>query len=353
MAEQSKIEWTDHTFNPWEGCQKVAPECDNCYAEARDVRFTGGTHWGPKAARRRTSAQNWNKPRRWNAQAEAFHATHGRRQRVFCASLADVFDNAVVTSWRDDLWAVIRECDQLDWLLLTKRPQNIAKMLPDDWGNGWPHVWLGTSAGTQKTAEQNIPHLVATPASVRFVSVEPMLGKVVLDCLDHVTEDEFGKFPCFLDALTGRVTIGDFADQELDSGHQLDPGLDWVICGGESGPNARPMHPDWARALRDQCTAAGVAFFFKQWGNWTVEIDRDRDDPDWRANYSKAKRDGWVILNVEGGSGFHGDRVHLMKRSTKEAAGRTLDGQEWADFPTQGYLTAAKINQANPPKTTA
>jgi protein gp37 len=95
MAEQSKIEWTDHTFNPWEGCQKVAPECDNCYAEARDVRFTGGTHWGPKAPRRRTSAQNWQKPRKWNAQAEAFHATHGRRQRVFCASLADVFDNAV------------------------------------------------------------------------------------------------------------------------------------------------------------------------------------------------------------------------------------------------------------------
>jgi protein gp37 len=113
MAEQSKIEWTDHTFNPWEGCQRVAPECDHCYAENRDQRFTGGIHWGPKAPRRRTSAQNWNKPRRWNAQAEAFRATHGRRQRVFCASLADVFDNAVDTSWREDLWALIRECDQL------------------------------------------------------------------------------------------------------------------------------------------------------------------------------------------------------------------------------------------------
>ncbi len=321
MAEQSKIEWTDHTFNPWEGCQKVAPECDHCYAENRDQRFTGGIHWGPKAARRRTSAQNWNKPLRWNAHAEAFHATHGRRQRVFCASLADVFDNAVDSSWREDLWALIRECDQLDWLLLTKRPQNIAKMLPPDWGDGWPQVWLGTSAGTQKTADQNIPHLLAAPAAIRFVSAEPLLGSI-----------DFAAVP--KGKISKNITICHGALTGVDGLGRSGPHIDWVICGGESGPNARPMHPDWARDLRDQCAAAGVAFFFKQWGNWTAEIDRDKDDPDWRANYSRANRDGWAILNAEGGTGFHGDRVHLMKRVTKDAAGRSLDGQQWNEVPS-------------------
>lgn len=335
MAEQSKIEWTDHTFNPWEGCQKVAPECDHCYAENRDQRFTGGIHWGPKAPRRRTSAQNWNKPRRWNAQAEAFHATHGRRQRVFCASLADAFDNAVDTSWRDDLWALIRECDQLDWLLLTKRPQNIAKMLPPDWGDGWLHVWLGTSAGTQKSANQNIPHLFRVPAAIRFVSAEPLLGPLDLD--SALSGESALNIECWGECRWCETHI---ALHNCWKGRQTQAtllrgrvGLDWVICGGESGPNARPMHPDWARDLRDQCTAAGVAFFFKQWGNWTAEIDRDKDDPNWRANYSKAKRDGWAILNAEGGTGFHGDRVHLMKRVSKEAAGRSLDGQQWNEVP--------------------
>ncbi|MEX5515681.1 DUF5131 family protein [Pseudophaeobacter sp. 1A09344] len=320
MAEQSKIEWTDHTFNPWEGCQKVAIECDHCYAESRDQRFTGGIHWGPKAPRRRTSTQNWNKPRRWNAQAVAFHAAHGRRQRVFCASLADVFDNAVDTSWREDLWALIRECDQLDWLLLTKRPQNIAKMLPPDWGAGWPQVWLGTSAGTQKTADQNIPHLLNVPASVRFVSAEPMLGNMDLA---RIPKKKLGK----------HITIAQNALTGIDGLGEIGPKIDWVICGGESGTNARPMHPDWARDLREQCRSAGTSFFFKQWGNWSAEIDRDRDDPDWRADYSKASREGWTILYAEGGTGFHGDRVHLMKRAAKEATGRTLDGQQWNEVP--------------------
>lgn len=263
MSDNSKIEWTDHTFNPWEGCQKVAPECDNCYAEARDQRFTGGTHWGPKAPRRRTSAQNWNKPRKWHRNAETFFAEHGRRQRVFCASLADVFDNAVDPQWRADLFDLIRECDGLDWLLLTKRPQNIAKMLPDDWGNGWPHVWLGTSAGTQKTADTNIPHLLATPAAVRFVSAEPVLERVDLTnlCDDGYSSiDALREYPAF-------QARDDWGDDAEDMGPFTDqPAIDWVICGGESGPNARPMHPDWARALRDQCQAAGTAFFMKQMG---------------------------------------------------------------------------------------
>ena len=273
MVEQTNIEWTDHTFNSWEGCQKVAPECDYCYAEARDRRFTGGIHWGPKAPRRRTSEKNWNNPRRWNANATSFYAEHGRRQRVFCASLADVFDNAVVQEWREDLWNLIRDCDQLDWQLLTKRPQNIAKMLPPDWGDGWSHVWLGTSAGTQKTADQNIPHLLGVPAAIRFVSAEPLL-------------------------------------EEVDLSSYLGT-LDWVICGGESGPNARPMHPDWAQALRDQCSDASVPFFFKQWGEFEAEQigpeqSRSTQYPPGHVNFRKVG---------------------------KKAAGRKLGGQEWNEVP--------------------
>lgn len=293
MAEQSKIEWTDHTFNPWEGCQAVTPECDNCYAEARDKRFTGGTHWGPKAPRRRTSAQNWNKPRRWDAQAEAFAATHGRRQRVFCASLSDVFDNAVDPAWRDDLWNLIRECDQLDWLLLTKRPQNIRKMLPPDWGKGWAHVWLGTSAGSQKTAETNIPALLAVPAAVRFVSAEPMLEQLSLSV----------GFGCDCGSDERCFGVCDFYRLNTVKTNRLN----WVICGGESGPNARPMHPDWARSLRDQCTDAAVPFFFKQWGEWDAD----------------------ALLMTD----IYGNCPPPSAKVGKARAGRLLDGREWNEFP--------------------
>jgi protein gp37 len=319
MAEHSKIEWTDHTFNPWEGCQKVAMECDHCYAEARDLRFTGGTHWGPKAPRRRTSPQNWQKPRRWNAQAEAFHATHGRRQRVFCASLADVFDNAVDPAWRSDLWALIRDCDQLDWLLLTKRPQNMAKMLPPDWNDGWPNVWLGTSAGTQKTADQNIPHLLNTPAAIRFVSAEPMLG--ALDLTKIFRNQMWG-----VNALTGAAIS--------KAGHitpEFTNRIDWVICGGESGTHARPMHPDWARSLRDQCEQTGTALLFKQWGEWGPD-----DFSDTAAKCLWMSTDGTLIdggiLEVE--QTDCAKPVILVVRHGKAHTGRMLDGVEWNGVPT-------------------
>ena len=336
MAEQSKIEWTDHTFNPWEGCQKVAPECDNCYAEARDARFTGGIHWGPKAPRRRTSAQNWQKPLKWNAQAEAFNATHGRRQRVFCASLADVFDNAVDPAWRSDLWALIRECDQLDWLLLTKRPQNMAKMLPPDWNDGWPNVWLGTSAGTQKTADQNIPHLLKTPAAIRFVSAEPMLGPVNLLVTDTQGHE--------ISSLRGIAV--DPSDPDGPDEYYCTGKLDWVICGGESGPSARPMHPDWARSLRDQCRAAGVAFFFKQWGEWSpilLEGDENRS-PTAAYPMEGCSDHTYHLFSQEAcfwlpnGEFKHWPFVEELpaigaRRVGKRAAGRMLDGREWNEVP--------------------
>lgn len=331
MGENSAIEWTHHTFNPWEGCQRVGPGCDNCYAEARDVRFTGGYHWGPGAPRRRTSAANWRNPLRWNREA----ATSGTRPRVFCASLADVFDNAVDPAWRHDLWALIGATPNLDWMLLTKRPGNIAKMLPGDWGAGYPNVWLGCTVVDQDEADRDIPKLLAVPAAVRFLSMEPLLEPVDLESAWH--GETALDAECWGDCAWCDKGFPPLHNCQRGNGdwERGRSGLDLVIVGGESGPGARPMHPDWARSLRDQCVAAGVAFHFKQWGEWEVSLDRDRDDPDWRADYSRNYVDHgkskW--LNLAGGSGFHGERFVVMRRVGKKAAGRLLDGRTWDQMP--------------------
>ena len=269
MAENTKIEWTDHTFNPWEGCQKVGPGCDHCYAETRNARFAGGTaiNWGPGAPRRRTSASNWALPERWNAQSDTFMAQHGRRQRVFCASLADVFDNAVDPQWRADLFALIAATPNLDWLLLTKRIGNVRGMLAElAHGNDpdlslldmmpLPNVWIGATVVNQEEADRDIPKLLAVPARVRFLSMEPLLGPVDLTHIE-VFGGDAEIYP-----LKGTT---DCVDEEGEPTADV-PALDWVIVGGESGPNARPMHPDWVRSIRDQCAEAGVALFVKQMG---------------------------------------------------------------------------------------
>ena len=295
MAENSNIEWTHHTFNPWEGCQKVGPGCDNCYAEARDIRFTGGTHWGPGSPRRRTSAANWRKPLAWDRAA----ALAGERHRVFCASLADVFDNAVDPAWREDLWRLIETTPNLDWMLLTKRPGNIAKMLPPSWGAGWHNVWLGCTVVNQAEADRDIPKLLAVPAAIRFLSMEPLLG------------------PVDLAQATRRV---------LRHQSYLNLNLHLVIVGGESGPGARPMHPDWARSLRDQCQAAGVAFFFKQWGEW-APVEKLLPSQPGDLTYWPDGSFGKGNCNDNGGVG------RSLRRVAKKAAGRLLDGREWSQMP--------------------
>lgn len=230
MAENSKIEWTDHTFNPWVGCTKVSPACDRCYAESWAKRTGSPGLW--LGERRRTTALNWLQPVKWNRDAER----HGVRRKVFCASLADVFDNQVPASWRDDLWHLVGQTPQLDWLLLTKRPQNIAKMLPDPltgvraWEGGWPNVWLGTTIEDRKRAAINLAALGAIPSAVRFVSAEPLL------------KDWSDLLPASSDGTA----------------------IDWLICGGESGGQARAMPEQWAAAFRDRCAFAGIRFFMKQ-----------------------------------------------------------------------------------------
>lgn len=237
MAENSGIEWTHHTFNPWIGCTKISPACDFCYAEEWNKRYEGGANWGPKAPRRRT--KNWSGPRKWNKQAEAA----GIRYRVFCASLSDVFDNhpTIEQAWRDDLWQLIRETPHLDWLLLTKRPQNIKKYLPVDWSDGYSNVWLGATVENQTEADRRIPHLLDANAKISFLSCEPLLGPVDLTNLQGLR----------FDALYG-----------VDHGKKK---IGWVITGGESGTHFRHANPDWFRSLRDQCAAANVPFLFKQW----------------------------------------------------------------------------------------
>lgn len=245
MVQQTAIEWADHTFNPWEGCQKVGPGCDHCYAEARNARFAGGEppNFGPGAPRRRTSAANWQTPLRWQADAAAFADLTGRRQRVFCASLADVFDNAVDPQWRADLALLILKTPDLDWLLLTKRIGNAAAMLKAMFGDQVPsNVWLGATIVNQAEADRDIPKLLATQAARRFLSMEPLLGPVDLKSWIYPGWDG--------DIRHGRPAAS----------------VSWVIVGGESGRDARPMHPEWVISIRDQCEAAETPFLFKQWG---------------------------------------------------------------------------------------
>jgi len=282
MAENSKIEWCHHTFNPWTGCTKIGPGCDHCYAEGWAKR-SGIVQWGPGAERRRTSEANWRQPVKWNAEAERL----GVRYRVFCASLADVFDNAVPVEWRRDLFDLIAKTPNLDWLLVTKRIGNAKTMMadalhlnPTALSNGqiWPlpNVWLGITVVNQAEADRDIPKLLATPAVVRFLSMEPLLGPVNLR---HLNEDrETNEVDC-LHPRTWEQEIEQWRDTEdeweeqfedlygvavSDASGPMHASVDWVIVGGESGPGARPMHPQWARDLRDQCVAAGVPFFMKQ-----------------------------------------------------------------------------------------
>lgn len=230
MSKDSAISWTHHSFNPWWGCFKVSDGCKNCYAETFSKR-TGRDIWGPPSTTDRRLFPNeshWREPLKWDRDAKAA----GERHRVFCASMADVFeDHPAVWNERNRLWDLIAETTNLDWLLLTKRPENVMGMVPMDWAHHWPeYVWLGTSVEHQQAADQRIPHLLKTPAPIKFLSCEPLLGPVDLTLVPYV--------------YTGRIS--------------------WVIVGGESGPRHRPMEIGWLTALVDQCRWAGITPYVKQ-----------------------------------------------------------------------------------------
>jgi protein gp37 len=250
MGENSKIQWTHHTFNPWRGCVKVSDGCAHCYAEALSKRW-GNDIWGVNKPRIIASESYWKQPVKWNREAEKV----GERRRVFCASLADVFeDRPDLVEPRARLFQLIAATPMLDWLLLTKRPENINRLVADYAGDcawleetinkGVSNVWLGTTVENHEHANKRIPWLLDTFAPVKFLSCEPLLGPV--DLMDV-------KFPrARMNVLSGYgiVTHGVAAQSIPNAGCDR---IDWVIVGGESGHGARPMNPDWARALLDQC----------------------------------------------------------------------------------------------------
>lgn len=288
--EDSKIGWTKNTFNPWMGCTKVSPACDNCYAERdMDHRF-GRVSWGKGRPRVRTSEKNWRKPLQWNREAEKA----GTKYKVFCASLADVFDGEKVSdldAWRKDLFKLIEDTPNLYWLLLTKRPQNVMRMVPKDWYSGFPeHVWIGASTENQAMLDLRVPVLAEIPATVRFLSCEPLLGPLDLGAYlgDHDCHACGKRF--WGDDLNGKdynegLKIVDFTDHGGESALDTCPhcgydnvdeedatvgfenyenAVNWIIAGGESGPGWREMDMDWVRSIRDQCVSANVPFFLKQ-----------------------------------------------------------------------------------------
>lgn len=282
MGKDTTIEWTHHTFNPWWGCVKVSAACDHCYAETWAKRL-GENVWGAKTDRRFFSDAHWKEPLKWNREA----AANGVRRRVFCASMADVFENRKdLVEHRLRLLELIRDTPHLDWLLLTKRIHLVRKQLPK--GYEFPsNVWLGATVENQAAADKRIKYLLAfTTPSVRFLSCEPLLGS--LDLREYLKRGPLGT----------RV--------------------DWVIAGGESGPGSRPMEPQWPDALRKQCNAAKVAFHFKQWGHW-APIEQAADALTKRTAIHVVRQDGSEVKLAAVGKG---------------KAGRSLGGRFWDQFPS-------------------
>lgn len=358
MAEGSTIEWTDHSHNHWEGCQKVGPGCDHCYAERRNKRFGKGkaANWGPGAPRRLTSVQNRRKPLRWNKAHDAFFALHGRRQRVFCSSLADWADNDVATEWLVELLDLIRTTPHLDWQLLTKRVGNVLKRLTAaaawlrghdndatelaerdaalDWIDRWiagdpPHnVWLGITVVNQTEADRDIPKLLALPAHIRFVSVEPLLGPIDLTVIDIDGHSEL--YP--LKGTTG------CEDDDGNPAPDL-PGLHWVIAGGESGPGARPHHPAWRDRLRDDCAVAGVAFLWKQHGEWVAGCgDFESSNTETIAIAVDGEIASTDAVSAIRTSEDPAKQWTYMHRVGKRTAGRMIDGITHDSFPFSPVL---------------
>jgi protein gp37 len=316
--QNSKIEWTDHTFNPWWGCIRVSPGCEHCYAETLANRY-GHAVWGPaKTTPRRMMSENyWRQPIKWNEAARQSR----QRSRVFCASMADVFeDHPQLVEPRRRLFNLIWQTQHLDWLLLTKRPENIIGMLDripirdglsvwDVWPEQFPNVWLGTSCEDQQRADERIPHLLKVPARVRFLSCEPLLGPVDVSR--------------YLPPAPG----ASWAHETMLAWDEDTPFVDWIICGGESGHGARPMHPGWARGLRDQCKAAGVPFFFKQWGEYGpwpdgLPFNERAQVFQWQHTEWDSSNDHWAV------------RYEPHYRLGKHAAGNLLDGRQWLEMPS-------------------
>ncbi|MER8811412.1 phage Gp37/Gp68 family protein [Mesorhizobium sp. M0965] len=364
MADGTSIEWTQRpgtkgaSWNPirarnratgkvgWH-CTHDSEGCRFCYAEGFNLRLGTGLAYKPGHERDIEiflDEKTLTAPLRWKA-----------ARTIFCGSMTDLFAPFVSDAELDDIFAIAALSPQHTFIFLTKRAARLRAYMANVerealWMNAvahrleatpelmkvchpilgrrspWlplPNVWLGVSAEDQDSADKRVPELLATPAAIRFVSAEPLLGLIDFRYLQP------GDPPVEKDALNGTHGI-------LRPHRGLSARLDWIIVGGESGHNARPMHPDWARSIRDQCTAAGVPYFFKQWGAWTSFYDRQVEDPDWRRvpHVDDQMRPGATrFLNLAGGCGFHGERVVAVRHVGKGASGNVLDGVEHSEFP--------------------
>lgn len=351
MADKTKIEWTEATWNPIRGCTVVSEGCRNCYAMAVATRFSdagqayeglayrnaSGAHWTGKV---RLVEEHLEDPLRWK-----------RARRIFVNSMSDLFHQSIPDDWIDRVFAVMALTPQHTFQILTKRPERMKlytaalsgdRLLRTAFetglvtpradhieayagiiaGQSWPlsNVWLGVSVENQETADKRIPLLLETPAAVRWISAEPLLGPIDL----HQFTFQFSVCQVPSDGTTVQALrqMLHAAGKELARTQGSDL-LDWVVVGGESGPGARPMHPDWVRSLRDQCVAAGVPLFFKQWGEYTL------------GSYLDGNKPATVRMNAQGQRpskpSFNG--YEWFKRVGKKEAGRRLDGREWSEYP--------------------
>jgi protein gp37 len=370
MGAKSNIEWTDSTWNPIRGCSRVSEGCRHCYAEGIAARFSKPGQAYDGLAVMQNHKPHWTgkidfvekhllDPLKWSAFVEhvdgcvfsEFKSARGQMcfcprkpRRIFVNSMSDLFHENATDEMRDKIFAVMALCPQHIFQVLTKRPDRMLAYVSNARarinelafvnalrgygkinlgtlrGAGslyWPlkQVWLGVSIEDQKAADDRIESLLRTPAAVRFISAEPLLGPINLGWVGCECDDP-DSWDGVIDALRGKTWIEEWDDPEGSSRTRVDcnavPMLDWVICGGESGPGARPMQADWARSLRDQCVAAGVPFFFKQWGEYLPPMTDGGLD-----------RSGAQVLNASD------DFV----RVGKHAAGSLLDGREWKQFP--------------------
>lgn len=323
MAERSAIEWCDGTVNFWWGCTKVGPGCDNCYAEDWNA-FRGNGQWGPNAPRREIKGAPALIQKLQRSAAD-FSASHGRPLRIFMQSMSDTFDNEADDALRANLFDHAAASTDLRIIFLTKRISNVAKMIPAAWRTNWPkHIGLMVTVVTQREAERDILRLLELKRDFNIpwvgVSIEPMQEPMTL------RELRIGKF--HLNAISG----GWSTSSVLRNGSLPDrlPGLDWVIVGGESGKNARPVHPAWVRSLKRECGFL-TAFLFKQWGEWAPDSDLPAET---RATFSQRRYEKRELNRDPSAFAAMQLEIMTMHRVGKKAAGRSLDGAEYTAFPS-------------------
>lgn len=307
----TKIEWAEETWNPVTGCTPISEGCQNCYAKRMSNRLKGRCGYDADNPFKVTlHPKRLDQPLRWK-----------KPRKIFVCSMGDLFHEDVSGDFLYEIWGIMAQCPQHIFMVLTKRPEIMRAWYNDVFlrvnplyrKNPLPNIWLGVTAENQARADERIPVLLQIPAAVRFVSVEPMLGPV--DLTNITMPDEYQPPHVALPSLNG-FHVNSLRDDD-DHMYQSNNHLDWVICGGETGPGARPMHPYWVRSLRDQCQAEGVPFFFKSWGDWCA------------ASQCTIWESGKYSVPGPMPFGDYQSVHHVGKKN----AGRLLDGREWAEYP--------------------